>query len=65
MYNESPSWTPRTARATSCATSFLAWSRSGWKSECARYEFFFDVIRESNPDVALVSLDADQAKRSS
>ena len=30
--------------------------------ECARYEFFFDVIRESNPDVALISLDADQAK---
>jgi pilus assembly protein CpaE len=30
--------------------------------ECARYEFFFDVIRESNPDVALVSLDADQNK---
>jgi pilus assembly protein CpaE len=30
--------------------------------ECARYEFFFDVIRESNPDVAIVSLDADQAK---
>jgi pilus assembly protein CpaE len=30
--------------------------------ECARYEFFFDVIRDSNPDVAIISLDADQAK---
>jgi pilus assembly protein CpaE len=30
--------------------------------ECARYEFFFDVIRESNPDVAIISLDADQSK---
>ncbi len=30
--------------------------------ECARYEFFFDVIRDSNPDVAIVSLDADQTK---
>ena len=32
------------------------------EAECARYEFFFDVIRQSNPDVALVSLDADQNK---
>ena len=31
-------------------------------AECARYEFFFDVIRQSNPDVAVISLDADQAK---
>jgi pilus assembly protein CpaE len=30
--------------------------------ECARYEFFFDVIRESDPDVAIISLDADQSK---
>ena len=31
-------------------------------AECARYEFFFDVIRQSNPDVAIISLDADQNK---
>jgi pilus assembly protein CpaE len=32
------------------------------EAECARYEFFFDVINQSNPDVAIISLDADQAK---
>src|SRR5438445_1711371 len=32
------------------------------ESECARYEFFFDVVRQSNPDVAVVALDSDQAK---
>jgi pilus assembly protein CpaE len=32
------------------------------EAECARYEFFFDVIRQSIPDVAIVCLDADQAK---
>jgi pilus assembly protein CpaE len=31
-------------------------------AECSRYEFFQDVILQSNPDVAVVSLDADQAK---
>jgi pilus assembly protein CpaE len=32
------------------------------EAECARYEFFFDVVRQSNPDVVVVSLDADQNK---
>jgi len=32
------------------------------EAECARYEFFFDVIRQSQPDSAIVCLDADQAK---
>jgi pilus assembly protein CpaE len=32
------------------------------EAECSRYEFFLDVIRQSNPDVAVVSLDSDQAK---
>jgi pilus assembly protein CpaE len=32
------------------------------ESECARYEFFFDVIAQSPPDVAIVCLDADQNK---
>ena len=32
------------------------------ESECARYEFFFDVIAQSPPDVAIVCLDADQGK---
>jgi pilus assembly protein CpaE len=32
------------------------------EAECARYEFFFDVISQSCPDVVVVSLDSDQAK---
>jgi pilus assembly protein CpaE len=32
------------------------------EAECARYEFFFDVIHQANPDVVIVSLDADRNK---
>jgi pilus assembly protein CpaE len=32
------------------------------EAECSRYEFFLDVIRQSQPDVVVVSLDADHAK---
>ncbi|HEY7308639.1 MAG TPA: response regulator [Gemmataceae bacterium] len=32
------------------------------EAECARYEFFLDVISQSSPDVVVVSLDSDQAK---
>jgi pilus assembly protein CpaE len=32
------------------------------EAECSRYEFFFDVIHQSSPDVVIVSLDSDQAK---
>ncbi|HBI45662.1 MAG TPA: pilus assembly protein CpaE, partial [Planctomycetales bacterium] len=32
------------------------------EAECTRYEFFFDVISQSSPDVVIVSLDSDQNK---
>src|SRR5918911_1476249 len=32
------------------------------EAECSRYEFFFDVVRQSNPDIAVVALDSDQNK---
>src|SRR5713101_6711633 len=32
------------------------------EAECSRYEFFPDVIRQSDPDVAVVALDADHNK---
>jgi pilus assembly protein CpaE len=32
------------------------------EAECSRYEFFLDVVRQSNPDVAVVSLDSDLTK---
>ncbi|MFO0876063.1 MAG: AAA family ATPase [Gemmataceae bacterium] len=31
-------------------------------TECARYDFFLDVILQSQPDVVMVSLDSDQVK---
>src|SRR5207247_2079092 len=31
-------------------------------AESPRYEFFLDVIQQSNPDLAIVALDSDQAK---
>lgn len=32
------------------------------EAECSRYEFFFDVISQSMPDIVIVSLDSDQNK---
>src|SRR5213593_3040427 len=32
------------------------------EAECSRYEFFPDVISQSNPDVAIIALDTDHAK---
>ncbi len=32
------------------------------EAECSRYEFFSDVVIQTEPDVALISLDADQEK---
>ena len=32
------------------------------EAECARYEYFFDVIQQSSPDLVIVALDGDKAK---
>jgi pilus assembly protein CpaE len=32
------------------------------EAECSRYEFFPDVIQQSQPDVVMISLDSDQGK---
>jgi pilus assembly protein CpaE len=43
--------------------TLLLGMESVWlEAECARYEFFFDVLRQSPVDVAIVSLDADPPK---
>jgi pilus assembly protein CpaE len=43
--------------------SVLLGMESVWlDNESTRYEFFDDVIRQSKPDVVIVSLDSDQAK---
>ena len=52
------------AEATrSSLKSLLLGLDSVWlEAECSRYEFFADVIDQSQPDVALISLDADPEK---
>src|SRR5207237_3953442 len=32
------------------------------EAECARYEYFFEVIQQSTPDLAIVALDANKEK---
>lgn len=32
------------------------------EAECARYEYFFDVVKDNTPDLAIVALDADKSK---
>src|SRR5207253_4538561 len=32
------------------------------EADCARYEFFLDVLQQSSPDVAVVAIDADTTK---
>src|SRR5437764_14099315 len=32
------------------------------EAECTRYEYFFDVIQQSMPDLAIVSLDGDKPR---
>jgi pilus assembly protein CpaE len=32
------------------------------EAECSRYEFFLDVVQQSQPDIAVVALDADHTK---
>src|SRR4029077_395913 len=32
------------------------------EAECSRYEFFIDVVRQSSPDLVVVTLDADHTK---
>ncbi len=32
------------------------------EAECSRYEFFADLVAQTKPDIALISLDADQSK---
>jgi pilus assembly protein CpaE len=32
------------------------------EAECSRYEFFFDVVRQSNPNAAIIALDSDHNK---
>jgi pilus assembly protein CpaE len=53
---------PQDASREHLRTLLLGMESVWLEAECARYEFFFDVLRQSPIDVAIVSLDADPAK---
>src|SRR5215207_8280666 len=53
---------PNEASRESLRTMLLGVDFVWLEAECARYEYFFDVIQNSTPDLVIVSLDGDKAK---
>src|SRR3954466_4158363 len=53
---------PNEATRESLRTLLLGVDFVWLEAECARYEYFFDVIHNSPPDLAIVALAADKAK---
>jgi pilus assembly protein CpaE len=53
---------PTEATRESLRTLLLGVEFVWLEAECARYEYFFDVIATSTPDLAIVALDADKQR---
>lgn len=53
---------PLDASRSSLKTLLLGIESVWLEAECSRYEFFADVVKQSQPDVALISLDANPQK---
>lgn len=53
---------PHDATRTSLKSLMLGIDSVWLEAECSRYDFFFDVVMQTRPDIALVALDADPAK---
>ncbi len=53
---------PNEASRESLRTMLLGVDFVWLEAECARYEYFFDVIQQSSPDLVVVSLDGDKPK---
>jgi pilus assembly protein CpaE len=53
---------PNEASRESLRTMLLGVDFVWLEAECARYEYFFDVIQQSTPDLLVVALDGDKAK---
>ncbi len=53
---------PNEASRESLRTLLLGVDFVWLEAECAKYEYFFDVIQQSTPDLVLVALDSDRAK---
>ena len=53
---------PNEATRESLRTMLLGVDFVWLEAECARYEYFFDVIQQSTPDLVIVSLDGDKQR---
>jgi pilus assembly protein CpaE len=53
---------PNEASRESLRTMLLGVDFVWLEAECARYEYFFDVIQQSTPDLVIVSLDGDKQR---
>jgi pilus assembly protein CpaE len=53
---------PNEASRESLRTMLLGVDFVWLEAECARYEYFFDVIQQCSPDLVIVALDGDKAK---
>jgi pilus assembly protein CpaE len=53
---------PNEASRESLRTLLLGVDFVWLEAECARYDYFFDVVQQSTPDLVIIALDADRAK---
>ncbi|HKB00626.1 MAG TPA: pilus assembly protein CpaE [Gemmataceae bacterium] len=53
---------PNEASRESLRTMLLGVDFVWLEAECARYEYFFDVVQQSTPDLAIVALDGDKQR---
>src|SRR5262245_29277427 len=53
---------PNEASRESLRTMLLGVDFVWLEAECARYEYFFDVIQQSTPDVVMIALDGDKMR---
>ncbi len=53
---------PHDTTRTSLKALMLGIDTVWLEAECSRYDFFFDVVLQTRPDIALVALDSDPAK---
>jgi pilus assembly protein CpaE len=53
---------PHDATRSSLKSLMLGIDSIWLEAECSRYDFFFDVVTQTQPDIALVALDADSTK---
>ena len=53
---------PNEASRESLRTMLLGVDFVWLEAECARYEYFFDVIQQSTPDLVIIALDGDKTR---